>query len=340
MKEINLKKLSYQYYQRGERLVAPFLGFPGVELIGSSIKLAQQNFGEHYKAIRELVNRFEPDIVFPLMDLSVEANSLGRYTIFPQQDSATVPKREFEFEQIENLGNINISFDSRVLSYVETIKLMSLGLPPRVIRGAYITGPFSTAALIMGADDAAMASLTEKDKLHRLCGFVTDKIKEYAGLLLSAGAEVICILEPTAALLGPEQFEKFSVYYVKNIIKSIHYSNAGTIYHVCGSTMHLIEKMARSGASAVSLDSEDMGVDLKKAAEIIPPEMVVMGNISPSATMLGDKPEQIKKKVNNLLERMKKFPNYILGTGCDLPRETPLQNIEAFMQAGREWRRG
>src|SRR5690554_757601 len=101
MKETNLVKLSHQYYQQGKRLVAPLLGFPGVELIGSNIKLAQQNFGVHFQAIKELVNRFEPDLIFPLMDLSVEANALGRYTLFPQEDSATVPKGEFSLEQIE-----------------------------------------------------------------------------------------------------------------------------------------------------------------------------------------------------------------------------------------------
>jgi len=337
MKETDLVKLSHQYYQQGKRLVAPLLGFPGVELIGSNIKLAQQNFGVHFQAIKELVNRFEPDLIFPLMDLSVEANALGRYTLFPQEDSATVPKGEFSLEQIEQLKDINISFDSRVLSYVETMKLMRVGLPSSVIRGAYITGPYSVAALIMGADDAAMASVTEPEKLHTLCDFVTEKIREYVSLLLSAGAEVICVLEPTAVMLGPKQFEEFSAHYVKHIIDSIQYSQASTVYHTCGNTMHLIGKMVQAGVNAISLDSEDMGVDLKKVAQTIPSDVVVMGNINPATTMLRDTPGQIKEKVSHLLDQMKEFPNYILSTGCDLPQETPPENIEAFMQAGRDW---
>ena len=44
----------------------PLAGFPGVEMIGSTIKIAQQNFGEHYKAIRALVDDLHPDLVFPL----------------------------------------------------------------------------------------------------------------------------------------------------------------------------------------------------------------------------------------------------------------------------------
>ena len=106
------------------------MGFPGVEMIGSSIKIAQQNFGEHYKAIRKLVDTFAPDAVFPLMDLAVEANALGRYTIFPKDESATVPKDQFGPADLERLAGINITFDSRLLGYVETVKMMSVTLPP------------------------------------------------------------------------------------------------------------------------------------------------------------------------------------------------------------------
>ncbi len=337
MKEENLVKQVYDYYDKGKRLVVPLLGFPGVELIGSNIKLAQQNFGEHYKVIKELVNQFKPDMIFPLMDLSVEANALGRYTIFPQEDSATIPKRQFILNEIEKLKGINISYDSRVLGYVETMKLMSVGLPEEVIRGSYITGPYSTAALMMGADDAAMASASEPDKLHILCNFVTEKIREYASLLISAGTEVICILEPTAVMLGPKQFEEFSVQYIKHIIDSIRFSGVNTIYHTCGNTMHLIEKMLDSGIDAISLDSEEVGVDLKKVAEMVPKDKIIMGNINPSTTMLRGTPEEVEIEVKNLLEDMKDYPNYILATGCDLPQETPPENIKAFIETGKAW---
>ena len=92
----------------------PCLVFRGVDLTGSNIKIAQQNYGEHYKVMRKLVEMFEPDLIFPLMDLSVEANALGRYTVFPKEESATVPKDRFSISDIEKLREINISFDSRI----------------------------------------------------------------------------------------------------------------------------------------------------------------------------------------------------------------------------------
>jgi uroporphyrinogen decarboxylase len=38
-----------------------------------------------------------------------------------------------------------------------------------------------------------------------------------------------------------------------------------------------------------------------------------------------------------LLERMKDVENFILSSGCDIPVGTPLENIDAFMQAAKNF---
>jgi uroporphyrinogen decarboxylase len=330
-----LSELAHEAFREKRRLVAPLMGFPGVEMIGSTIKLAQQNFGEHYKAVRCLVDAFRPDLVFPLMDLSVEANALGRYTVFPRGESATVPKDAFSFDELDRLSRINITFDSRLMGFVETLRMMSVSLPPGVRKGAYVVGPFTLAGLLMGADDTVMATLLDAEGLHRLCHFTTEKIQEYIQLLLAAGADVICILEPSAVMLSPDQFSEFSAIYIRHITTSFKYSRANFVYHTCGNTMHIVEKMARSGVQGISLDSADMGVDLAAAASRLPPEVVVIGNISPATTMRFGSPGDVRREVSGLLREMEPYPNFILSTGCDLPQETPIENIRAFMEAGR-----
>jgi uroporphyrinogen decarboxylase len=330
-----LLNMAREKYAQGKRLVVPLMGFPGVQVTGSSIKLAQQNPGEHFKVINELAERFSPDMIFPLMDLAVEANALGRYTIFPKDESATVPKDHFGPEQMEGMRDINISLDTRLLGYIETMKIMKVGLSSHITRGAYVTGPYTLAGLLMGADDAAMATMINPDELNRICRFATERIQEYIHLLISAGAEAICILEPTAVMLGPDHFREFSARYVEHLVKSTQYSGVATIYHTCGNTMHLVGKMAESGVSGVSLDAEEFGVDLPEVARNISEDVVVIGNISPVSVLLNGTPELIRDEVGKLLEQMAPFPNFILSTGCDLPQETPLENIEAFMEAGR-----
>jgi uroporphyrinogen decarboxylase len=330
-----LSELAHEAFREKRRLVAPLMGFPGVEMIGSTIKLAQQNFGEHYKAVRGLVDAFHPDLIFPLMDLSVEANALGRYTIFPRGESATVPKDTFSIAELDRLSRINITFDSRLMGFVETLRMMSVSLPSGVLRGAYVVGPFTLAGLMMGADDTVMATILDPEGLHRLCHFTTEKIQEYIQLLLAAGADVICILEPTAVMLSPEQFSEFSAIYIRHITTSFKYSRANFVYHTCGDTMHLVEKMVRAGVHGVSLDSADVGVDLSAVASRLPDDVVVIGNISPAKTMRFGTPEDVRREVERLLKEMEPYPNFILSTGCDLPQETPRENIQAFMDAGR-----
>ena len=335
-----ISKIVQDAYVEGRRLVAPLMGFPGLRLTGSTVKLAQQNYGEHYKVLRMLVKKFNPDIIFPLMDLSVEANALGRYTVFPRQDSATVVNEYFEIAELTMQKHINIAFDTRLMGYVETLKLMNIGFPEEVLKGAYVTGPYSLAGLIMGADEAAMATILDPDKLTAICEFTTEKIQEYVRLLIGAGAQIICILEPSAVMLGPAQFEQFSSRFVRHLNDSFKYTDVATVYHTCGNTMHLIEKMVDSQVDAISLDSFEAGVDLPSVAECVNGEVIIFGNINPTGLMLKSKPEAVKNEVMQLLKAMEPYSNFVLSTGCDLPQETPFENISAFINTGRNYRIG
>jgi uroporphyrinogen decarboxylase len=322
----------------GRRLVVPLVGFPGLNMTGCTIKLAQQNYGEHFSVIRAVAGAFEPDVVFPLMDLAVEANALGRFTVFPQAESATVPKTSFSIDELDQASQINIALDTRLMGYVETMKLMCIGLPESILKGAYVTGPYSLAALLMGADDAAMATVLNQEDLHTVCRFTTEAIQKYVRLLIAAGAQVLCILEPSAVMLGPDQFAAFSAGYVRHIIESCKYTGVATVYHTCGNTMALVGKMAEAGVDAVSLDSPAAGVDLLEVARGLSSNVVIMGNINPTGCLLNGKPKDVEEDVSALLKAMRTYPNFILSTGCDLPQETPLENIHAFMRAGRRYR--
>jgi uroporphyrinogen decarboxylase len=327
-------------YNYGQRLVCPLMGFPGLRLINSTIKLAQQNYGEHYRVLQALIDRFKPDLIFPLMDLSVEANALGMYTVFPKQESATVLQGHFSIDDLDRHRQINLAYDTRLQGYVETVRLSSLCFPTDILKGAYVAGPYTLAGLIMGAEEAAMAAIMEPDKLMTLCEFTMERILEYIRLLIGAGAKVVCILEPTAVMLGPDEFEKFSAGFIRHIHLSYKYTDVSLVYHTCGNTMHLIDKMEGSQVDAVSLDSPNAGVDLPEVARNIKSNTVIIGNINPTGAILNGKPEEVRKEVNELLKSMDFCPNFVLSTGCDLPQEVPFENIEAFMETGRQYRIG
>jgi len=334
-----LISLARSSYSKKRRLVAPLLGFPGVKMVGSSIKLAQQNHEEHFKVVNSLVDKFKPDIQFVLMDLSVEANALGLNTLFPPDDSATVMKKhdEFGLDELASLKKIKFDSDSRLLGYVRTVESMKHNFPPDVKVGAYVTGPYTLAGLIVGAEEAGLMAARDPEKLEEICAFTTECAIKYSRLFLSAGADAVCVLEPSGVMLGPSHFERFSSVYVKKIVELCHDANSDCIYHVCGNSTHLIQKMVDSGADGLSLDSKEAGVNLPEVAEKIPEDVVVVGNMSPTKTIVYGSPEEVKEEVKILLESMDSFLNYVLSTGCDLPLETPVDNISAFIKTGRNY---
>lgn len=324
--------------KENRRLIAPLLGAPGLNFTGTTMKLAQQNYHEHFKILKAISNVFSPDIIFPLMDLSVEANAIGCYTLFPQEDSATVMKEDFDDVKISKLEKVNIAHDTRLLGYVETVKTMELGLPPNIMRGAFVAGPYSLSALMIGAEEAAMATMVDEEYLERICEIATKRIQQYIHLLISAGVNIVCILEPTGVLLGPNQFQQFSAKFVKFITESLKYTDVTTMYHVCGNTMPLVDAMGQTGVDILSLDSAEVGVDLPAVVKHIPEEMTILGNINPTGTILTGTPNEVKKETISLLESMNAVPNFVLSTGCDLPQDTPIENIKAFMEAGRNYK--
>ncbi len=326
-------------YSENKRLVAPLLGFPSVKMANSSIKLAQQNHKEHFKVLNLLVDKFKPDMQFVLMDLSVEANALGLNTLFPPNDSATVMRKhgEFDMDELDSLNRIEFDSDSRLLGYVKTVELMKRNFPSEVKVGAYVTGPYTLAGLIIGAEEAGLMAARDPEKLDKICAFTTECVIKYNSLLLSAGADAVCVLEPSGVMLGHSHFERFSSVYVKKVVELCHDAKSDCIYHVCGNSTHLIEKMVDSGVDGLSLDSKDAGVDIAGVAEKIPDDVIIIGNMSPTKTIVYGSPLEVEKEVTSLLGSMDTFVNYVLSTGCDLPLETPLDNISAFMETGRNY---
>lgn len=321
------------------RLVAPLMGFPGLTLTGSTIKLAQQNTREQVRALRALADTFNPDILFTFMDLSVEANALGLHTVFPVDDSPTVQHTAFDDEDLERMTAVDITWDTRLQGYVAAVRLMTLDLAPTTLRGAYVTGPYTLAALIMGAEEAAMATVLDPTRLAQVCELATRTTLTYVQQLIAAGAQVICILEPSAVMLGAAPFRRFSADYVRRIVATCRAANTATLYHVCGNATHLIDAMVEAGVDGLSLDSAEAGIDLPVIAARVPQDVILIGNMNPTGVILQGTPAEVADETSALLEQMAPYDNFVLSTGCDLPQMTPLENIAAFMETGRAYRR-
>jgi uroporphyrinogen decarboxylase len=316
----------------GHLPVIPLMGFPGMQLNRTSLKQNVFNWGVQFWTVYELAMRFQPDGMFPLMDLSIEANALGLPVRFPINESPSVEEPVVRSKSdLTRFFSVDVLKDGRVAVAVETVRLMAQHVGSLI--GAYVIGPYTLAALMLGATEAAMATLDDGDLLHETLAFCQHVTGRYAAALVGAGAQVLAVLEPSATMLSPRQFGEYSGRYVSQLIAPLPIPS---ILHICGDSSHLIDGMVATGAQGLSLDSM---VDLPTIAQHIPGDVVLVGNISPTAVMVDMPPAAVYGETRVLVEAMQPHRNFILSTGCDLPLETPLENIAAFCKAARDYRR-
>ena len=310
--------------------VVPLAGYPGIQLTRSTIKQNIFNAELQARSIYKLMEQIRPDAAFVLMDLSVEAGALGLPVRFPISESATVEWHPVK--QVSDLDQYKVvdpMYDGRVWTFVETVRLLARKLDIPVC--AYVSGPFTLAGLMIGAGDIAMATIDSPQIVHATVNFCEHVIIDYAKALQKAGANMICILDPTAVMLSPAAFSEFAGRSIENLVRHL---DTRTILHVCGNTEHLTEAMCATGVQALSLDAL---VDMPKIAPQVPSDIVLIGNVNPVSTLLQADPPTVRRKTQELMTAMADYDNFVISTGCDLPAETPIENIIAFVEAAREF---
>ncbi len=313
------------------RLVMPLAGYPGVQLTRSTVKQNEFNAELQARSLYKLAERTLPDAIFMMMDLSVEAGALGLPIKFPLQESATVEWHPVKsVSDLDQFKVVDPLFDGRAWVFQETVRQLSRKLSIPV--GGYVIGPFSLAGLMIGANDIALATIDAPDVVRATVNFCEHVVIEYAKALEAAGAGMIAILEPTAVILSPEAYWEFSGQSTANVIRHL---DIKTVLHVCGNTEHLIEPMCRTGAQGLSLDS---AVSFPKVAPRVDPEVVLIGNLNPVTDMLNGDREDVRNATLELLDSMRGVANFIASTGCDLPAETPIENIAEFCRTVKSWR--
>jgi len=310
-------------------LVAPLVGYPGVHLIGSSLRESITCTETHVASIRAIHERWAPDLLMPMMDLAVEAGALGLPVRFPDNESPTVTEHPVSApSDLRAFRSIDVLGDPRLRSFVATLEQLSA--LEGCYLGAYVVGPFTLVGLLLGATEAAIATIRKPDLVHQAAELAVDVAQSYANACISAGAELVVLLEPTAVLLSPEAFADFSGQYISTLFASL---SVPGILHICGNTTPLLPSMSATRAEGLSLDA---AVDLPKAAVELPANTALIGNIHPVHVMCSDDPRIVENSVRHLAQSMGGRPGFILSTGCDLPLETPLENIDTFVRVGRE----
>ncbi|WP_406661767.1 methylcobamide:CoM methyltransferase MtaA [Methanolobus sp. ZRKC3] len=194
---------------------------------------------------------------------------------------------------------------------------------------AGMIGSAATAFYLSGANNYLMWCITQEDIFKDLLKIGTEVCVEYGNALYEHGVDSVVMIDSEAGpdILPPTLFESLVLPEYLSITSKVDGLN---ILHICGDSSDILDPMADSGFKGLSIEEK---VDVRYARQVVGKRASIIGNISPSATLLGKSTDSIKKEAKQCIEDGVN----ILAPGCGIAPHTPTENLRAMVEARDEY---
>ncbi|WP_027715433.1 uroporphyrinogen decarboxylase family protein [Desulfuromonas sp. TF] len=293
-------------------------------------------FGQaHVAAYR----RYGNDLITFLSTTSTLAEAMGQKMNFIEEDAPQLA--EPLLQQLDDLKRVHIpdfSRDGRLTIYLQATEYAVAEVGKEVCVSTVFAGPFTTAAALRGADVFVKDLYKNKEWVHELLELCCQAGLKFIDEILKRNSLPI-VVEPigSGSLVGPRMFKEFVAPYLKRLADHIHASGGGlpAVLHICGKTKPNWGPMRDADWDIWSLD----GVDMAEAKAFAGDRVTLVGNLVP-ANLLKNTPEQIDAEAKLICEKAMGSPRgFILGSGCEVPINTPPENVDALINAARRYGR-
>jgi thiol-disulfide isomerase/thioredoxin len=217
--------------------------------------------------------------------------------------------------------------DGRIAVCLEATKTLREKYPDLALYGL-ITGPFTLALHLLGTD-IFMKLFEAPEEVNEVMEFCTQVGQKMAEYYMDAGCDVIALVDPMTSQIDPETFETFVTPFVSRIFEFVREKGKLSSFFVCGHAQQNIEAMCNCRPDNVSID-ENIPLDFVK--EIALEKGISFGgNLKLTVILLMGTPDDCREHALECLDLGGKT-GFILAPGCDLPRETPPENLKAVTE--------
>lgn len=307
----------------------PILTFPAVQFLYVTTRELVADSAHQAIGMRAIADHCDMPLAFGYMDLSVEAEAFGAHTVYTADEVPTIIGRLIETQEDADALIVPEIGAGRTAVTVDGIKKAQMLIKDRPVIAQCI-GPFSLAGRLLNVNDIMLQCYEDPQLVHTILRKATDFIIKYAGEFKREGANGIMIAEPLAGLLSPMLIDAFSTDYVKEIVEALQDRHFITFYHNCGNAVpHLLDSIMDIGCYAFHFGD---AVNMREILEKMPRNYLIMGNVSPAKVFNGKDPEKVRVETLKLLHACGDFNNFVLSSGCDIPPNVDMDNVDMFFK--------
>jgi uroporphyrinogen decarboxylase len=225
-------------------------------------------------------------------------------------------------------GKADYSMLNKLKDYLpENMKLMTCG----------VGGVLENAIDLVGFENLCMMTMLDED----LCGKIFDKI---GGLMLEY--YTICASFETIGgivvnddwgfkqqtMLSTDSMRKFVFPWHKKIVEAIHAAGKPAVLHSCGNPSEIMNDVIGYMKYNAKHSFEDNIIPIEMAIDRWIDEIPLMGGIDMDF-LVREKPETIRERARNLLNKTSNIGKYTLGSGNSIPAYVPIKNYLAMIGA-------
>lgn len=269
---------------------------------------------------------FGIDQISAISDPWRESSAYGMEFDYPEEGvgkpSGILLKSE---DDLAKLKGVDMRKGERTKQRIESVRRMAeeIGRTHSVL--GWAEGPFAEYADLRGVE-AAMLDLIDRPGFFVEAGqVIIENEITFAVAQAKAGADMIGIGDAAASLISPNAYKELVLPLERKLFSAIHEAGAAVKLHICGNIKNHVAFMGQSGADIIDVD---WMVPLDEARELAGPEVTLCGNFDPVAVLLQGSAEDVAEAARQCLKAGGE--RFILMPGCEVPPDTPEENIRAF----------
>jgi len=204
---------------------------------------------------------------------------------------------------------------------------------------AYIAGVAASQSMNflvqMRGSQQAMLDLVENPELAHAIMQKGTEISISIGLaLIEAGVDGIYIGDAwaSASIISPAHYKEFCLPYHRQAAKAFQQAGAQVYLHVCGNVVPILELMADTGVDGIEPLDPLGGVTVGEAKKRVGNRVALKGGLN-TVLLLQGSPKEVMEAARRCIEEGAPGGGYILGSGDDIPRDAPRENVAAMVEA-------
>jgi uroporphyrinogen decarboxylase len=232
--------------------------------------------------------------------------------------------RVLELEQIESLDFV-----------FETVRQTRADLPQHMPLIGFAGAPFTLASYTIEGG-ASRSFLHTKTLMYRdegawrtLMERLVRAVTKYLNAQIAAGSQAVQLFDSWVGCLGPDDYRRYVLPYVKQIIYGI--TPGVPVINFATGNPALLPLLAEAGGSVIGIDWR---VRLDDAWRTVGYDRCVQGNLDP-LVLLADK-DEIRRRAKEILDQAAGRPGHIFNLGHGVVQQTPVGNAVALVEIVHE----